>query len=148
VGEILEIRHWSLEDENIRLKEKINQLIDMIEELQRGDVGGNSQMDIMDILKIVIQEIEEKQLVIPYKKNSKNAKDFLKVTENDFDGILARSQIVKLGKKYKEIYEFLVATGIIKIQANGKRTWSDSKDGESIKVLLIRKRSYNYFLNL
>ena len=148
MGEILEIRHWSLEDENIRLKEKINQLIDMIEELQRGDVGGNSQMDIMDILKIVIQEIEEKQLVIPYKKNSKNAKDFLKVTENDFDGILARSQIVKLGKKYKEIYEFLVATGIIKIQANGKRTWSDSKDGESIKVLLIRKRSYNYFLNL
>ncbi|MEY8229974.1 hypothetical protein AALB12_27455, partial [Blautia coccoides] len=50
------------------------------------------------------------------------------------------------GFSTSEILRFMVRTGIMKIQDSGKHYWMDTQDGQRVKVLLIRKTAYEYFL--
>lgn len=138
-----------LATENVRLKKKINDLIDFIEQLPGKTVSENIKAgqetaenapDILFTISQLCREMDEKKLVIPVRKTGKD-KDYLKIRETDFD------QLLQEGQK-TEICDFLAATGILKTQVSGKISWSDSVDGESTKIVLFRKSAYRYFLSV
>ena len=151
----------SLEEENIRLKKKVNQLITLIQEGQKTQQPPtaktvekeayknveNGQEDMLPILQKIFQKTEAEKRLIPYEKSNKNAKEFVKISKPDFTRILAEYFLEDRGKKKEELYRFLSACGIIKTQVNGKYFWSDLKDGERIKILQVRKSAYQYFLS-
>lgn len=131
-----------LEEENIRLKKKINELIDLIEKGQEEKETdcGDGCWKTLEILLGIFKEIDKNKLACPAEKAGKN-KDYIKVRKNDFDRLLG-------GEMEEEVYDFLAATGTIKTQVNGKAFWCDSVGGESIKIVLIRKSAYRYFLGI
>lgn len=137
----------TLEEENRRLKEKVNKLIDLIQsQVEKDEPPKAGEADsILQILHKAFLKIEEERLVIPYLKNSKNSKDFLKVEAGDFARVLAGCSENSSEKNEKKIYSFMAACGIVKTQASGKIFWSETREGRSIKVLLIRKTAYRYF---
>lgn len=154
----------SLEDENIRLKRKVNQLIDQVMELRNANeeavakelaAGQDITAEIPDensgfyinLLGDIFRKIGQENMVIPHKKGSKKDKDFLKVDMADFAHVLGIYSKVDDSESEPGIYGFMAACGMIKTQVNGKLSWSDFKDGESIKVLLIRRSAFSYFLN-
>lgn len=63
----------------------------------------------------------------------------------DFARVLAGCSENPSEKNEKKIYSFMAACGIVKTQASGKIFWSETREGRSIKVLLIRKTAYRYF---
>lgn len=135
--------------ENVRLKKKINDLIDLIEQLpgkteseniKDGPETAEKAPDILFTISQLCREMDEKKLVIPVRKTGKD-KDYLKIRETDFD------QLLEEGQK-TEICDFLAATGILKTQVSGKISWSDSVDGESTKIVLFRKSAYRYLLSV
>lgn len=135
--------------ENVRLKKKINDLIDFIEQLHGKTESENIKdwpetaekaPDILFTISQLCREMDEKKLVIPVRKTGKD-KDYLKIRETDFD------QLLEEGQK-TEICDFLAATGILKTQVSGKISWSDSVDGESTKIVLFRKSAYRYLLSV
>lgn len=136
-----------LESENRRLKEKVNKLIDLIRSKDEKDEPPKAgKVDsILQILHKTFLKIEEEKLEIPYLKNSKNSKDFLKVEAGDFARILADCSENLSEKNEKKIYGFMAACGIVKTQASGKIFWSETREGKSTKVLLVRKTAYRYF---
>lgn len=137
----------TLEEENRRLKEKVNKLIDLIwSQAEKDEPPKAGKVDsILQILHKAFLKIEEERLEIPYLKNSKNSKDFLKVEAGDFARVLAGCSENPSEKNEKKIYSFMAACGIVKTQASGKIFWSETREGRSIKVLLIRKTAFRYF---
>lgn len=142
-------------EENIRLKKKINKLIDLVTQLQHPieparDKNSDScnAVDLTKILQIAFQKIEEQNLIIPYKKNSKNSKEFYRISEREFSRILKEVEGMEDEKNQQKIYDFLSGCELIKVQVNGKICWNELKENETLKVILVKKRAYQYFLNL
>lgn len=131
-----------MEEENIRLKKKINELIDLIEKKQQEKETDcrDGCRKILGRLLGIFKEIDKNKLASPAEKAGKN-KDYIKVRKDDLDRLLG-------GEMKEEAYDFLAATGTIKTQVNGKVFWCDSAGGESVKVVLIRKSAYRYFLSV
>lgn len=137
-----------LTEENTRLKKKINGLIDLVEQLsekpENQDIKEESgqrekNQDLLNILSQMCREMDMKKLAISGRRTSKN-KDFIKIKESDFEQLFQEDIRA-------EIYDFLAAMGILKSQVSGKISWSDSVDGESVRIVLFRKSAFRYLLN-
>ena len=117
---------------------------------EQSPVGPVQHNGIGQVMHGIFLEMETREALVPYKNKSKNSQEFFKFRKDDFDAVLEELAESGQGKIFgfstSEILRFMVHTSVMKIQGSGKHYWMDTQDGQRVKVLLIRKTAYEYFL--
>ncbi len=134
----------TLKEEAVLLKEKMC-------EGREGPAGNPvPYKGVGEVMNELFMRLESANALVPYKNKSKNSQEFFKFRKDDFDAILNDLAISGQGKisgfSTNEIIRFMIRAGLMKIQDSGKHYWMDTQDGQRVKVLLIRKTAYEYFL--
>ena len=161
-----------LEETLRKLRLQKNQLIEIIQEKDQeieklraeGDALRNRMVECNELSPIsplqhkgigqgmheIFKALETREALVPYKNKSKNSGEFSKFRKDDFDAVLEELAESGQGKIFgfstSEILRFMVQTSVMKIQGSGKHYWMDTQDRQRVKVLLIRKTAYQYFL--
>lgn len=128
-----------LENENKRLKLKINVLIEKYEELNKQIEQIPTQTQHSFAVAEMLSVLSDKRVLeneIPYKYKNPNSIEFMKIEKSLLSDII--NEVIP-NRKIEEVIQFYVDIGIIKKHDTGKWTMNAKRDGCNIQVVMIRR---------